>query len=206
MAIVPLLSPAERRRRITLGLGRALGVTIALVALYYVAPLDRMTGAPFWLSLTLGLLLLTAVATYQVRAILRSHHPAIRGIEAVAVTVPLFLILFAAAYFLVSQTDSANFSQAQLTRTDTLYFTVTTFATVGFGDITATSQFARVLVTVQMILDLIVLGAVIRVFIGAIQVARQNVTATASDQAGRSDDQGRPTIGSGLGVGRGASA
>ena len=67
---------------------------------------------------------------------------------------------------------------------------MTTFATVGFGDITATSQFARVLVTVQMILDLIVLGAVIRVFIGAVQFARQNPTATASDQGGRSDDHG----------------
>ena len=112
MTTVLPLSPAERRRLITLGLGRALGVTIALFALYYFAPLDRLTDVPFWLSLTLGLLLLTAVATYQVRAILGSHHPAIRGIEAVAVTVPLFLILFAATYFLVSQTDPANFSQA----------------------------------------------------------------------------------------------
>lgn len=184
MTTVLPLSPAERRRLIALGSGRALGVTIALFALYYLAPLDRLADVPFWLSLTLGLLLLTAVVTHQVRAILRSHHPAIRGIEAVAVTVPLFLILFAAAYFLVSQTDPANFSQANLTRTDTLYFTVTTFATVGFGDITATSQCARVLVTVQMILDLIVLGAVIRVFIGAVQFARQNPTATASDDHG----------------------
>ena len=141
-----------------------------------------MASTPSWVSLTLGLLVLTAVTAYQVRAILRSHRPAVRGIEAVAVTVPLFLILFAAAYFLVSQTDPANFSEAPLTRTDTLYFTVTTFTTVGFGDITAVSQFARMIVTVQMILDLIVLGAVIRVFIGAVQVARRQPTATVSDQ------------------------
>ena len=153
---------------------RALAVTIGLIVLYYVAPLDHLTGVPFWLSLTVGLLVLTVVAAHQVRAIIRSHRPAVRAIEAVAVTVPLFIILFAATYFLLSQTDPANFSEAGLTRTDTLYFTVTIFATVGFGDITATSQTARVLVTVQMILDLIVLGAVIRVFVGAVQFARQN--------------------------------
>jgi voltage-gated potassium channel len=180
-AVHPSLSPTERRGLILLGLARAFGVTIVLVVLYYVAPLHLMTSVPAWTSLTLALLVLTAVAAYQVRAILRSHRPAIRGIEAVAVTVPLFLILFAAAYFLVSQADSANFSQSPLTRTDTLYFTVTTFATVGFGDIAATSQLARALVTVQMILDLIVLGAVIRVFIGAVQLARQKPTAAASD-------------------------
>jgi Ion channel len=42
-------------------------------------------------------------------------------------------------------------------RIDSLYVTVTTFNTVGFGDITATSQTARLVVTVQMILDLLVL-------------------------------------------------
>jgi hypothetical protein len=55
---------------------------------------------------------------------------------------------------------------------------VTTFATVGFGDITPASQFARGLVTVQMVLDLVVLGAVIRVFVSAVQLARQQSPAT----------------------------
>ena len=54
-----------------------------------------------------------------------------------------------------------------------LYFTVTTFSTVGYGDITAASEAARLLVTVQMILDLLALGLGIRVFIGAVQLARQ---------------------------------
>jgi hypothetical protein len=50
---------------------------------------------------------------------------------------------------------------------------VTTFSTVGFGDITATSETARVVVTVQMVLDLLVLGLGIRVFIGAVKRARE---------------------------------
>jgi voltage-gated potassium channel len=39
-----------------------------------------------------------------------------------------------------------------MTHTDALYFTVTVFATVGFGDITARTDTARLLVTVQITL------------------------------------------------------
>lgn len=66
-----------------------------------------------------------------------------------------------------------NFNVHTLTRTDALYFAITVFATVGFGDIAATSQTARIIVTVQMILDLIVIGLVVRGFLGAVQHERQ---------------------------------
>jgi voltage-gated potassium channel len=80
----------------------------------------------------------------------------------------------------LAKDDPANFNTPTLTRTDTLYFTVTIFATVGFGDITATSQTARLLVTTQMILDLLVLGLGIRVILGAVQRGRQNQTPDPS--------------------------
>ena len=95
-----------------------------------------------------------------------------RAIGALATTVPLFLLLFAATYFLMARTTPASFSD-HLTRTDALYFTVTTFSTVGYGDITAVSESARLVVIVQMILDLLALGLGIRVFTGAVQRGRQ---------------------------------
>jgi voltage-gated potassium channel len=69
-----------------------------------------------------------------------------------------------------------------LTRTDSLYFTVTVFATVGFGDINPTSQAARVLVTVQMILDLLVLGLGIRVFTSAVQFGRRSTDNRSQEE------------------------
>ena len=83
------------------------------------------------------------------------------------------MLLFASAYYVMARGTPGSFSQ-QLTRTDALYFTVTTFTTVGFGDITAVSQTARLVVTVQMILDLLALGLGIRVFIGAVKRARES--------------------------------
>ena len=132
-----------------------------------------MTGVPLAVWLMVGLVVLAAVSAYQVRAIMRAPYPAVRAVEGLASTAPLFLLLFAATYFLMAQADASNFNVHALTRTDALYFTVTVFSTVGFGDITATSQAARLMVTVQMILDLLVLGLGIHVFIGAVQLARQ---------------------------------
>jgi voltage-gated potassium channel len=123
-------------------------------------------------TLLAGLLVLLAVATWQLRLILRAKYPGVRAAQALAITVPLFLLLFASAYYVMARASPGSFS-SHLTRTDALYFTVTTFSTVGYGDITATSQTARLLVTAQMILDLLALGLGIRVFIGAVQIARR---------------------------------
>src|SRR5262244_2472315 len=91
-------------------------------------------------------------------------------------TVPLFLLLFAWAYFTMANNNPGNFNTHPLTRTDALYFTVTVFSTVGFGDIVPVSQSARLVVTVQMLLDLLALGLVVRAFVGAVQFARQQAT------------------------------
>ena len=152
------LTRAQRQRGITLGLLRALGITAVLIALYYLAPLDHLAGISLLLSLIIGLLVLTAMTAYQVWAILRAAHPGVRAVEALATTVLLFLLLFAATYFLMSHTSTNNFNVHALTRTDSIYFTVTVFATVGFGDISPASQAARLVVTAQMIFNLIVLG------------------------------------------------
>ena len=166
------LPTAERRRLIAIGLLRALATTVLVVAAYYLLPLNNLAGISLGVTLAAGLLALTAVVAYQVRAIIRHPHSAVRAIEALAITVPVFLLLFAATYFMMEQTNADNFNVDSLTRTDSLYFTVTVFATVGFGDIAATSQVARVAVIAQMILDLLVLGLVVKVFVGAVEIGR----------------------------------
>jgi len=76
----------------------------------------------------------------------------------------------------MANNNPANFNTHPLTRTDALYFAVTVVSTVGFGDIVPVSQSARLVVTVQMLLDLLALGLVVRAFLGAVQFARQQAT------------------------------
>jgi voltage-gated potassium channel len=70
----------------------------------------------------------------------------LRAIEALATSVPLFLLLFASTYVVMAAMSASNFG-GRLTHTDGLYFTVTIFSTVGFSDITAKTEAARLVVT-----------------------------------------------------------
>jgi hypothetical protein len=52
------------------------------------------------------------------------------------------VFLFATTYFVMADTTVSGFTES-LTRTDALYFLVTTLATVGYGDIAAKSENVR---------------------------------------------------------------
>jgi len=159
-------------RTIVLMLLRALASSAVLVTIYYLLPLDHSSR---WLAVTMlviGLVLLTGLATVQVRWVATSAYPRLRAVEALATSVPLFLLLFAGVYAVMATIAAGSFSQP-MTHTNALYFTVTVFATVGFGDIHAKTEAARLLVTGQMILDLIILGVGVRVIAGAITRGRK---------------------------------
>jgi len=151
---------------------RALASSAILVTVYYLLPLDHSSR---WLAITMlviGLVLLTGLVAVQVRWVATSRYPRLRAVEALAISVPLFLLLFAGAYVVMAAIAAGSFSQP-MTHTNALYFTVTVFATVGFGDITAKTEAARLLVTGQMIIDLAIIGVGVRVIVGAITRGRQ---------------------------------
>lgn len=62
---------------------------------------------------------------------------------------------------------------------------VTVFASVGFGDISAVSDGARLLVTVQMLLDLLLLGLVVRLFLSAVTRSQQRQIALSVHEGPR---------------------
>ena len=169
----PAARPEARppRRTIVRAALRAVGSTAALVAVYYLLPLDRSST---WVAVTMlitGLVALIALVVLQVRWIIRSRFPGLRGVEALATSIPLFLLLFASTYVVLAALSAGNFSEP-LTRTGALYFTVTVFSTVGFGDITAKTEAARLVVTGQMIADLVAVGLAVKVIVGAVKRGR----------------------------------
>ena len=158
---------------------RSLFVSAVIVLGYFVLPFDRAFGADTLVQLTLGLVVVAALLAWQIRAIMRSAYPTVQGIGTLMVTVPLFLVVFATTYYLMGDADPRWFSES-MTRLDALYFTVTVFATVGFGDITAVSETARAVTTVQMVGDVVLVGLVARVVLGAVQEARTRQNADGS--------------------------
>ena len=150
---------------------RIAGSATALVTLYYVLPLTRSSTTNAVTTLAIGLVVFIGLVAIQVRLIVRSPFPGLRALEALATSIPLFLLLFSSTYVVMARLSTSAFD-GPLTRTDALYFTVTVFSTVGFGDITAKTHAARLVVTGQMIADLAVLGLAIKIIMGAVNRRR----------------------------------
>ncbi|GAA3080839.1 potassium channel family protein [Pseudonocardia yunnanensis] len=160
----------QYRRAVAVSLLRSVLTTTFLVAVYYLAPLRMTLDLRTWLRFALVLLLLAALAVRQVQAVLVSDTPRVRAIEAAATGLPIFILLFSTIYLVIANNQPGSFSET-LDRTDALYFTVTVFTTVGFGDIVPRTEAARIVTTLQMIMGLILVGLVARMLLSAVQVA-----------------------------------
>jgi len=76
------------------------------------------------------------------------------------------------------------------TKTDALYFTVSTIATVGFGDVHAVGQLARAAVTVQIVFNLVFLGASVALISGFLKErARRRIGVPHHDGASPVPDE-----------------
>ena len=166
---------------------RALGSTVALVVIYYLLPLDRTSIDLVIGMLVVALLGLVVLVVLQVRSIIKAADPVPRTIGALATSAPLFLLLFAATYFVLGRISVGNFSEP-LTRTDALYFTVTVFTTVGFGDITATTEATRALVAGQMVADILIVGIGAKIIVDAIKHGREQQSGPGDDATRDTDD------------------
>ncbi|MGH3801025.1 MAG: potassium channel family protein [Pseudonocardiaceae bacterium] len=164
------LSPRARRWLVVRSLLRSLLAVTVLVAAYYLAPLSEPLGLGTVVKFVVGLLVVAGVLAWEIRAILRSEVPRLDSIRVLAVGLPLLLLFFATAFYLLSAGLPGSFNEP-LSRTDALYFTMTVFATVGFGDIVPTTELARIITMTQMVVGLVVVGIVAKIVLGAVQVA-----------------------------------
>jgi uncharacterized membrane protein len=181
------VSRSAHRRILTISLLRAGASAAALVVVYYVAPLDRSPDAATWIGFVGGLATFAAMIVWQVRAITESDTPRLRAIQAVAIGLPTLLLVFAATYVVIANGDPDSFNEP-LGRTDALYFTVTVFATVGFGDIVPRTEAARILTMIQMIMGLVAVGLVAKLVLGAVDVAVRR-RAGGNPESARRDDR-----------------
>jgi len=149
-------------------------VIALLLAGYAFAPFDRTRSLPAVAQLLVWLIVLVVAVLWQIRAVLRSSHPWLRAVEGAALSVTLLLVPFAATYATLSTGNPATFTQP-LSRIDAFYFTMTVFSTVGFGDIAPVTEPARILVTVQMLADLVLIGTIVKVLVGVAQRRRESL-------------------------------
>ncbi len=148
------------RRELFRAILTALTGATALLTLYYLAPIQESHESAF-VMVAAGVVIISLVLAHEIRAILRHDKPVSRALVSLAIVIPLFIVVFARIYLTMSRADPAAFGEP-LSRTGALYFTVTILSTVGFGDITPTTDQARIVVTTQMVADAILLVIAVR--------------------------------------------
>jgi voltage-gated potassium channel len=180
----PDLPAATRRRTILRAVLRGFLNTTVLVVLYYTLPLDQPLGAGVIGRVLIGLAVFVAITVWHIRNIVAAPYPGMKAFEALGLLFPFYLLLFASTYFVMERASAASFTEP-LTRTDALYFSVTVFSTVGFGDIAPKSEAARILLIIQMLGDLALLGAGARLLLGAVRRGRERRSDTRDDAGPR---------------------
>lgn len=155
------------RHLLRAGLPGALGglaVIVALLVVYAILPTPTGDEQP-WLVFAFiiaVMLIYSAGAVWSLLFISRAQHPVRVGFITLAVMVTALVVIFALTYLSLSVEDPTNFN-VPLDKVGSLYFTMTILATVGFGDIVAVSNPARIAVMVQMVVGLTLVTALARV-------------------------------------------
>ena len=153
--------PTETRAAAKRSLTRS-GVLVAVLLLGYA--FLPLRGSLWWVGCAVGFAAIIGVIPITIRrfhAVRRSETPILVGVEAIVLLVSMLVLGFAAVYYAMDA-HQAQFAGME-DRVDAVYFTVTTLSTVGYGDVHATGTAARVLVTIQILTNLVFLGIVVRV-------------------------------------------
>jgi hypothetical protein len=164
----------RKRRRAVLArlVGRIFLVWTMLAAVYFLVPWQGVHGGDAFVRLIVSMTVFAAAAAWELHQTTRAELPQFRAITALGGLTPLFIVLYSGTYLALSHSSPGSFT-VRLDHVSALYFMITTLSTVGYGDITAKTDLARMLVSVQMLLDLILIGSIVRLLAGAAQKGMQ---------------------------------
>jgi len=135
-------------------------VTWPIAALAPAAPM--FLPGPHWIRIVI--LGFTVYTTFVLALIATASFDPRQWVDGARIQLPMILIAlvtaevltFSSSYWLLSQGDHASFS-AHLSRIDSVYFSLSTFTTTGFGDIHAVAELARAVVSTEMVAALVTL-------------------------------------------------
>jgi len=148
---------------------------VAMVAIFVVLPVDQKR---WWLGVVVGLLVVAGsvpLTVKRVKNVSTTHTPVLEAGLAIVTMIAMIVVGFAAVYAALSR-HGGEFDAIH-TKLDAIYFTVTTLATVGYGDLAPSGQLARAVAVTQMIVDILVVGVAARL---AMRVADREEEARKS--------------------------
>lgn len=170
---------------------RAALVLGATLLFYALIPVESASSTVWIVAVScLGLVLVIGVFFHQFGRIENADRPGATAIESLVLVVGLFLTLFALIYVTISASNADAFTQS-LDKVGGIYFSVTILTTVGYGDIAPVTDATRILVTIQMLLDIALIGAAVKLLgmkAKAVQQRRFGSHGSAGDHERRHEE------------------
>lgn len=147
-------------------------LAVVLLSIYAVVPYDN-DGIPAHVAVVfcVGLTLFSVILLYLVLRNNVGESPRDRWLRLISSLVALVasLVFFSLSYRQIANSSPGEFVGLS-TFIDSLYFSLATALTVGFGDIYASGQVSRIMVIFQMIFTVIVVAATVRSISGILQL------------------------------------
>ncbi|HEY3339291.1 MAG TPA: potassium channel family protein [Propionicimonas sp.] len=143
---------------------------VGILVAYFVVPVNA-DNAP--VGVLLGVVLavagLSAVAWVVADEVQRAEKR-LRLVH-LLLALELVVVIFSLAYYWIAVHQPGEFN-GMVTRLDALYFALTTVATVGYGDINAAGQLARLLVSIQLVFNVVFIAALVGLLQGRMREGR----------------------------------
>jgi hypothetical protein len=136
-------------------------VLVGLLVLYYALPMEGRLWPIGAIAGPIAAIGLAPLTRRHLRRVLVSERPFVDVALALSIIAEVLILGFATTYWILA-THSPDQFEDLVTRTDSLYFTVTVLATVGFGDVHPVGQLARAVTTLNMLTNLVILAFSVR--------------------------------------------
>ncbi len=155
---------------------------VGVLLAYFLVPVDAQNApAGVLIGAVIAVVGLAGVAWVVADEVQRAERR-LRPVH-LLLALELVVVIFALVYFVLATRSPVEFSGLH-TRLDALYFSLTTVATVGYGDVSAAGQLARLIVSVQLVFNLAFVAALVGLFQGSLRDGRGKPTATGTDGPG----------------------
>jgi voltage-gated potassium channel len=140
-----------------------------MLVIFYTVPVNTHDSTErVAVSVLFTLVGVAALAWAIFEQVRRQLHSRSEDIHTLLMLLPLSAMVFALGFFLLEEHSPSQLPGLS-TRTDALYFTLSTLTTVGYGDITAHGQIARGLVILQLVFNAVFVGAAVSTVVATLR-------------------------------------
>lgn len=136
---------------------RLAAILIIVMVVYFTIPVSFEVQTSEVVQLVVSVLALALLAVAVLVEVRHQLQDADRRIDGLVIALMVAVLGFALGFYILTLRNPDQIAGLD-TRVDSLYFTMSTLLTIGYGDVHAVGQAARILVLIQMLFNVVIIA------------------------------------------------